>query len=174
MRGGGVKKFFVPGAAKYTAASLLIIYIFLSAALFSGCGGGAKNSAGRGNVATGEHFYLPGLPGLAPGSEAWRAEPPFTEAEAGRFARDMQLIATMNGPDTENYLLRDRGWTRERLRYMDFKIALIVTAINAGELESLSVAGPYYLPPTREEIHAVQAHYPILNNLLKTENQAGN
>ena len=121
-----------------------------------------------------DNAYLPDLPGLAPASEVWRNEPPFTEKEVARFVRDLHNIQAMNAEDTVNHLLRDRGWTRERLRYMDFKIALIVTAINAGELESLSVAGPYYLPPTREEIHAVQAHYPILNNLLKTENQAGN
>lgn len=168
-----MKKFFVPGAAKYTAASLLIIYIFLSAALFSGCGGGAKNSAGRDNVATGEHFYLPGLPGLAPGSEAWRAEPPFTEAEAGRFARDMQLIATMNGPDTENYLLRDRGWTRERLRYMDVKIARMIMAINDGNLESLAASGEFPSPPAREEVQAVQKYYPVLNSMLKARLGSG-
>lgn len=121
-----------------------------------------------------QNAYLPDLPDLAPVSEAWRDEPPFTEKEVARFVRDLHSIQTMNAKDTADYLLHGRDWTRERLRYMDFKIALIVMAINAGELESLSVAGPHYLPPTREEIYAVQAHYPILNNLLKNDNEAGN
>ena len=121
-----------------------------------------------------DNAYLPDLPELAPTSGAWRNEPPFTEREVSRFVRDLHSIQAMNRKDTVDYLLRDRGWTRERLHYMDSKIALIVMAINAGDLESLSVEGPYYLPPTREEIHAVQAHYPILNNLLKARTQAGN
>ena len=91
-----------------------------------------------------------------------------------RFVRDLHSIQTMNAKDTVNYLLRDRGWTRERLRYMDFKIALMITAINSGSLEALSVEGPWYLPPTREEIHAVQAHYPILNNMLEARARAEN
>ena len=73
----------------------------------------------------------------------------------------------MNERDTVNYLLRDRGWTRERLRYLDRKTALMITAINSGGLESLSQKGPYFLPPTREEIAAVQRYYPVLNNMLK-------
>ena len=116
--------------------------------------------------------YLPDLPELAPPSDIWREEPPFTEKEVAGFVRDLHSIQTMNAKDTVNYLLRDRAWTRERLRYMDFKIALIVMAINSGSLEGLSVEGPYYLPPTREEIHAVQSHYPILNNLLEAKARA--
>ncbi len=118
--------------------------------------------------------YLPALPELNPNSEAWRNEPPFTSKEVSSFVRDLHNIQTMNAQDTVNYLLRDRGWTRERLHYLDTKIALLVTAINSGSLESLSVDGPDYLPPTREEIHAVQEHYPILNNMLKARDQAGN
>ena len=142
------------------AAGVLVLIL-----AFTACA--SKEAAQPAAKAGAENVYLPDLPALAPASEAWRDEPPFTEKEVARFVHDLHSIQTMNAEDTVDYLLRDRGWTRERLRYMDFKIALIVTAINAGELESLSVAGPYYLPPTREEIHAVQAHYPILNNLLR-------
>lgn len=149
------------------AAGLLALVLALTAC--------ASKEAARPAAASGvQNTYLPDLPALAPASETWRNEPPFTEKEVARFVRDLHNIQTMNADDTVGYLLRDRDWTRERLRYMDFKVALIVTAINAGELESLSVAGAYYLPPTREEIHAVQAHYPILNNLLKAGAQSGN
>ena len=149
------------------AAGLLALALALTACV--------SKEAARSAVASGvQNTYLPDLPGLAPASEVWRNEPPFTEKEVARFVRDLHNIQAMNAEDTVNHLLRDRGWTRERLHYMDSKIALIVMAINAGDLESLSVEGPYYLPPTREEIHAVQAHYPILNNLLKARTQAGN
>ncbi len=167
-----MKSCFLPGAAKSTAAALLLLCALAGAAFFSGCGGGAKGSAGRG-ITAGEHFYLPDLPGLAPGSEAWRAEPPFTEAEAGRFARDMQLIAAMNGADTESYLLRDRGWTRERLRYMDVRIARMITAINDGNPESLAASGEFPSPPAREEIQAVQKYYPVFNSMLKARLGSG-
>ena len=113
------------------------------------------------------NYYLPNLPELAPVSKAWRQEPPFTQKELAAFVRDLHNIQTMNAQDTTNYLLRDRGWTRERLHYMDRKTALMVTAINSGSLESLSREGAYFLPPTREEIAAVQKYYPVLNNMLK-------
>lgn len=149
------------------AAGLLALTLALAACV-------SKETARPTTQAGAQKAYLPDLPELAPVSDAWRSEPPFTEKEVARFVRDLHNIQAMNAEDTAGYLLRDRGWTRERLRYMDVKVALIVTAINADKLESLSVEGAYYLPPTREEIHAVQAHYPILNNLLKTGNQAGN
>lgn len=161
--------FFSRNAGRLTpvAAGLLALTLALTAC--------ASKEAVRPPVEVdARNAYLPNFPELAPASETWRNEPPFTEKEVARFVRDLHNIQTMNADDTVGYLLRDRNWTRERLRYMDFKVALIVTAINAGELESLSVAGAYYLPPTREEIHAVQAHYPILNNLLKAEAQSGN
>lgn len=113
------------------------------------------------------NYYLPNLPELVPASEAWRQEPSFTQKEVGAFVRDLQSIQTMNARDTVNYLLRDRGWTQDRLRYLDRKTALLVTAINSGSLENLSQEGPYFLPPTREEIAAVQKYYPVLNNMLK-------
>ena len=111
-------------------------------------------------------FYLPPLPGLTPVSEAWRQEPPFTEEELRGFVRDLHNIQTMNTQDIVRYLLRDTGWTRERLRYMDVKVALLVMAIDSGDLKSLSVAGPYHLPPDRKEIFAVQKYFPILHNML--------
>ena len=113
------------------------------------------------------NYYLPGLPELAPTTKAWLQEPPFTQKELAAFVHDLQSIQTMNEHDTVNYLLRDRGWTRDRLRYMDRKTATIVTTINSGGLESLAQVGPYVIPPTREEIAAVQKYYPVLNNMLK-------
>ena len=122
-----------------------------------------QNSTGENSA----NYYLPSLPELAPGSEAWLGGPPFTEKELAAFVRDLHSIQTMNEQDTVNYLLRDRAWTRERLRYMDRKTALTIMAINSGNLESLAQEGPYFLPPTREEIVAIQKYYPVLNNMLK-------
>ena len=118
--------------------------------------------------------YLPDLPELAPQSQAWRNEPPFTEKEIAGFVRDMQTIQTMNQKDTVAYLLRDRGWTVDRLNYVSVKTALMVTGISTHSLEALSQAGPYYFPPTPEEIHAVQKFFPILNNLLRARALADN
>ena len=129
---------------------------------------GAANARGTG------HYYLPALPALDPDSEAWRQEPPFSEQELAGFVRDLHNIKTMNPQDTENYLLRDRGWTSARLQYMDAKVARLVMAIDAENLESLSAAGPDYLPPSREEIYAVQKYYPVLSNMLKARAQTDN
>lgn len=167
MRRCGGDNFFSLGAAKVAASVLLLVCVFMSAALFSGCGSGGKSSTGREDAALDEHFYLPALPALAPSSEAWSEEPPFTENEVKRFTRDMQIIATMNERDVAEYLLRDRGWTRERLRYMDVRVAHIVMGIATGRLESLSVPGARLPPPAREEIQAVQKYYPVLNSMLK-------
>lgn len=117
--------------------------------------------------------FLPDLPELRPGDAAWRNEPPFTDKEVERFVKDVQLVRTMNPADTVAYLLRDRRWTVERLYYLDVKLALLVTALNTSSLETLSQAGPYYLPPTPEEIQAVQRFFPILNNLLLARTLAG-
>lgn len=120
-----------------------------------------------------EHFYLPDLPALKPDSESWRAEPPFTEKEVGRFVFDVRSIETMNAAGATDYLLRDGGWTRERLRYMDVKLACIIMAINADNLSALSAPGPYHLPPTREELKAVQKYYSVLNSMLNARIQTG-
>ena len=154
--------------------NIIICGLWLLALVFALGACASKEAARPEGKAETNNAYLPDLPELAPVSEGWRGEPPFTEKEVARFVRDLHSIQTMNAKDVVNYLLRDRGWTRERLRYMDFKIALMVTAINSGSLETLSVEGPGYLPPTREEIHAVQAHYPILNNMLEARARAEN
>lgn len=151
----------------------LAILAFIAALALCACAPAKAPQTQTGDSANGDNYYLPALPELAPTSEAWRQESPFTEKELADFVRDVHSIQTMNALDTVNYLLRDRGWTRERLHYMDVKIARIVMAINSDNLESLSQAGPHYLPPSREEIFAVQKYYPALNNMLKAHGRAG-
>jgi hypothetical protein len=147
---------------------------FVLAATLVLCACAPTTQTGTSEAVENVNYYLPAIPELAPDSEAWRKEPAFTEKELGGFVRDLHNIQTMNAQDTVNYLLRDRGWTRERLRYMDTKVALLVMAMDSGNLEALSVAGPYHMPPDREEIFAVQKHYPILKNMLKAREPAGN
>ena len=149
-----IRKFCIPAALTLAVALALCAYASVS----------KERDAANADIA---NYYLPDLPELAPASEIWRQEPPFKQKELAAFVRDLHSIQTMNERDTVNYLLRDRGWTRERLRYLDRKTALMITAINSGGLESLSQKGPYFLPPTREEIAAVQRYYPVLNNMLK-------
>lgn len=152
---------------------LLAVLTLVAALLLCACAPAKAPQTGTDDLAKGAGYYLPALSELAPASEVWRREPPFTEKELAAFVRDVRGIQTMNARDTVDYLLRDRGWTRERLRYMDVKVAFMVMAIDSDNLASLSHAGPYYLPPSREEISAVQKYYPALSNMLKAQSRAG-